>query len=248
MNHSRVPHRRLAAALLCAGALAPVAAADAAPASGLKKATFKVTVEGVQTTSWKTDHPGGGGCDGAVTGSGTEKVRFASRPTVVNATVLKGLSAPVLAKRGAYVEAKPALRGKVTRQGTLDAPPGPCGGTGGGTNIPRDCGTKSFRGVGFPLAYALAVKPKDQLDVRPEFIDDPFKNCPSGGSSFPTLVRTNEGRPIRALLPRKELFDRSLGKIIVIARGKESETQGEHTYVTKIRWVVTFVRLDKKRG
>lgn len=246
MNQTRSTYRRLAAAVLCAGALAPVAAADAAPASGLKKASFKVTVEGVQTTSWKTDHQGSGGCDGTLTGSGTEKVRFASRAVVVNATVIKGLSAPVLAKRGTYVEAKPTLRGKVTRQGRLDAPPGPCGGTGGGTNIPRDCGTKSFRGVGFPLAYALAVKPKDQLDIRPEFIDDPFKNCPSGGSSFPTLVRTNEGRPMRTLLPRKELFDRSLGKIIVIARGKESETRGEHTYVTKIRWVITLVRLGKR--
>jgi hypothetical protein len=32
----------------------------------------------------------------------------------------------------------------------------------------------------------------------------------------------------------------------VIARGSESETAGEHTYRTRIRWEVTFLRL--KRG
>ena len=48
---------------------------------------------------------------------------------------------------------------------------------------------------------------------------------------------------MKAELPRGELFDNRLGKIIVIARGKESETSGEHTYVTTIRWVVTFERI-----
>ncbi|MDQ3644551.1 MAG: hypothetical protein M3356_03460 [Actinomycetota bacterium] len=44
------------------------------------------------------------------------------------------------------------------------------------------------------------AKPEDQHDFRPEFVDDPFANCPSGGSSFPTLVRTNEGREMRTEL------------------------------------------------
>ena len=175
--------------------------------------------------------------------SGTEKVRFTSPATKVNAMTMKGLSAPVLSKPGAYTDAILKLRGKVARQGTLTAEPGgECGGSGGGS-IPRDCGTKSFKGVQFPLSYRLAAKPKDQLDFRPEFIDDVFKNCPSGGYSFPTLVNTNEGEYMRTELPREELFDKSLGKIIVIARGKESETSGEHTYVTTTRWVVTFERL-----
>jgi hypothetical protein len=51
---------------------------------------------------------------------------------------------------------------------------------------------------------------------------------------------------MRAELPRGELFDASLGRIIVIARGRESETAGEHTYVTTTRWVVTFDRIRRR--
>ena len=241
-----VPNPLRAAALtLCFAALAPVAAADAATDYEIKKAAFNVTVEGVQRTTWAMSHVGSGGCDTSAQGSGKETVRFTSSATKVNAMTMKGLSSPVLSKPGAYVDAVVKLRGTAARQGTLTAEPGgECGGAGGGS-IPRDCGTKSFKGLKFPLSYRLSAKPKDQLDFRPDFIDDPFKNCPSGGYSFPTLVRTNQGDYMRTELPREELFDKSLGKIIVIARGKETETSGENTYVTTIRWVVTFERIGK---
>jgi hypothetical protein len=163
----------------------------------------------------------------------------------VQATVIEGLSTPALSSPTSYAQPALKLRGKVTREGTLDAAPaGPCGGTGGGS-IPRDCGTKSFEGVSLPLAYRLAAKPKDQLDLAPEVIDDPFANCPSAGTAFPTLVHTKDGEHMRTELPRAELFDPSLGRIVVIARGSESETAGEHTYRTRIRWEVTFVRVKR---
>ena len=74
----------LAAAL--AAAAGPGTAHAAKPnANGLKTAFFKVTVDGVQTTTWKTDHKGKGGCDQDAWGNGTEKVRFTSRPTTVRA-------------------------------------------------------------------------------------------------------------------------------------------------------------------
>ncbi len=248
MIHRLAHLRRAGAATLCLAALTGVTTAGAAPPKGLEKATFRVTAEGVQKTTWKTDHPGSAGCDGAVTGNGTERVRFTSRPVIVRATTLEGLSAPVLTAPGRFVEPKLGLGGTVSRRGVLNAAPGgECGGAGGGS-IPRDCGARSFSGVGFPLSYRLLAKPRDQLDFRPAFVDDPFKNCPSGGSSFPTLVRTSEGREMRTELPRRELFDHSLGKIIVIARGRESETAGEHTYLTTIRWVVTFERLRAAKG
>ena len=232
---------RIAALTLCLAATSPAAAAGAAPSHGVAKAVFKVTVEGVQRTSWQTDHPGTTGCDGASKGTGTETVRFTSRPVLVRATTMKALSAPVLTGRS-YLEPEAILRGRVSRQGTTEvAAGGECGG-GDGASIPRDCGTRSFRGVGVRLSYRLNAKPKDQLDLRPGFVDDPFRNCPSGGHSFPTLVRTDEGAHMRTELPREELFDRSLGKIILVARGKESETAGEHTFLTTIRWVVTFTR------
>ncbi|HYI35835.1 MAG TPA: hypothetical protein VEX39_04485 [Thermoleophilaceae bacterium] len=236
-------------AVSLAAALAAVAgpATAAKPGAGVKTAYFKVTVDGVQTTTWKTDHPGSGGCDTAVTGKGTEKVRFTSRPTTVRAMTLKGLNTPLLTTPKSIVDVKLRLHGKVNRQGVLDAAPGgQCGGSGGGS-IPRDCGAKSFRGVKLPLEFQGGTRVKDHLGLRAESIKDPFLNCPSGGSAFPTLVGTREGAPMPAALPRSELFDRKLGKIIVIARGQESETVGEHTYLTKTRWVVTFERKVKRR-
>jgi hypothetical protein len=241
--------RATIAALIAAGAAATAAApaAAAAPANGLDKQTFKVTVEGVQRTTWNTNHTGTGGCDGSVTGSGSETVRFASRPVRAQATVLRGLRTPVLSVPGRGVEPTLRLSGTVARKGTIVAAEGPCGGAGGGS-IPRDCGTKSFRGVKLPVAYRLPAKPDDQLELRPEVIADPFKNCPSGGRSFPSLVGTDADREMLTELPREELFDRSLGKIIVIARGKESQTAGEDTYLTTTRWVVSFERLGTRRS
>jgi hypothetical protein len=228
--------------------MAAMFAPGGASASGIQKATFKVKVEGVQTTSWKTDHPGGGGCDSPVTGSGTETVRFAARPVRVQALATPGLSAPVFTALPGNGLPGLRLRGTIARQGTLDAAPNPlCGGTGGGS-IARDCGTRSFTGVVLPLAYRLTARPRDQLDLQPSVMDeDPFVNCPSAATAFPTLVHTNEGEGMRTDLPRGELFDASLGRIIVIARGRESEAVGEHTYLTTTRWVVTFDRLKKRR-
>ena len=59
-------------------------------------------------------------------------------------------------------------------------------------------------------------------------------------------MRTNEGEELRTELPRAELFNASLGRIIVIARGRESETTGEDTYVTTVRWVVTFDPITRR--
>jgi hypothetical protein len=234
---------RIGAVALVLALVAP----SGASAEGVRKAAFKVKVEGVQSTTWRTDHTSSGGCDSAVTGSGTETARFASRPVRVQALVTPGLSMPVFSSLPGNGVPGLRLRGTVTRQGTLDAAPNPlCGGTGGGS-IARDCGTRSFTGVVLPLSYRLLARPRDQLDLQPSVLDeDPFANCPSAGTAFPTLVTTNEGEPMRAELPRGELFDASLGRIIVIARGRESETAGEHTYVTTSRWVVTFDRIRRR--
>ena len=56
----------------------------------------------MQNTTWTYDHKGTGGCDTDVTGKGTEKVRFTSRPVKVGAMTMKGLSGPVLTKLGSY--------------------------------------------------------------------------------------------------------------------------------------------------
>jgi hypothetical protein len=234
---------------LCLTALACSPAAAQQPDYDIKKAAFKVTVDGVQNTKWTYDHKGLGGCDTDANGQGSEKVRFTSSPTKIRAMTMKTLSAPVLSKFKGYGAPVVKLRGKITRQGamqTADVDTG-CGGGVPGGPIPRDCGTKSFRGVKLPLDYRLRAKPEDQLAIEPSFVDDPFKNCPSGGYSFPTLVNQMGDQYMNTELPRGELMDKSIGKIIVVARGRQADKTAESTYETTIKWVLTFKRLGGKR-
>lgn len=90
--------RRIAIAGLVLCALAPAATAQAATPVKVSKAKFALTVDGVQRTTWSTDHKadGIGGCDAPYTASGTEKVRFTSSALSVRALSLPNLNAPVL--------------------------------------------------------------------------------------------------------------------------------------------------------
>jgi hypothetical protein len=252
MNRSPRNPLRATALALCLAALAPATASAAGDANpyDYKKAFFKVTVDGVQRTTWSTKHVGTGGCDGSYTGSGTERVRFTSSAVKVQATHIKGLSTPILGVPNAHREPILKLRGTVARQGAIQHAGDGDGGCGGGVDqdpIAPDCGTKRFRGMKMPVSYKLAVKPKEQIDLRTEPIDDPFRRCPAGGYSFPSLMQSNNGELIRTDLPSDELFDEKLGKIIVIARGKEQETTGDGRWVTTVRWVVTFERIGGRK-
>lgn len=221
-------------------------AAEAKPAlPKIKRAAFKVTVDGIQRTSWKLNHVGKGGCDGNATGAGTEALRFTSKPKTLRAMYFKGLSNPILSI-GRVTPAIP-LRGKVTRAGKVNADEGLCGGTGGGQKVAPDCGAKSIRGAKVTLEYLLRSKSRIGL-ARYLGIDDPFRNCPSGGFSFPNLVdqNTNDSR-VGSKLPIGELFDRRLGKIILIGKGKRTESDSDGTYTSTIRWVVTLQRLGAKK-
>jgi hypothetical protein len=236
----------LAAATI--SALAMTAVANAAEQPKVTKALFKVTVEGVQKDKWDNYHEGTGGCDGTVSSSGTETLRFHSKPVTIEATDLEGLSNPVLRKAGKDVVPYPfKLSGTVKRQSTIVASPTPrwCGGVGGGTP-PKDCGTKSFRGMKAGVNYFLA-KPYGRIQVQSEgSMDDPFRNCGPGTQGFPNLLAYKNGTsPILSELPREELFDKSLGKIIVIGRGK-SVQKGDETFdEASIRWEVTFKRIKR---
>ena len=153
----------LAVAVFSTLALATVASAAEQPK--VKKALFKVTLEGVQKDKWDNYHEGTGGCDGTVSSSGSETVRFHSKPVTIEATDLEGLTNPVLRKAGKDVVLYPfKLSGTITRQSTIIASDTPdwCGGTGGGTP-PKDCGTKSFRGM----------KASDRLLIRQAVRVDP---------------------------------------------------------------------------
>ncbi len=229
-------------------ALVVPVAAGAADQPKVKKALFKVTLEGVQRDKWKNFHQGTGGCDATVSSSGNEVIRFRSKPVVIEATDLEGLSNPVLRKAGKDLVPYPfKLSGTIARQSTIAVSPTPpeCGGTGGGT-VAKDCGTKSFRGMKAAVEYYWA-KPYGRLQVLSEgSMNDPFRNCGGGTQGYPNLLsqKTN-GSPILSELPRSELFDKSLGKIIVIGRGKSVQTGQETSDTASIRWEATFRRIER---
>ena len=228
--------------------LVVAAPAGAAGQPKVEKAYFKVTLEGVQRDRWDNFHQGTGGCDATVASKGSEVVRFRSKPVTVVATYIEGLSNPVLRKDTSDYVAYPfKLSGTIKRQSQIvvsDSPP-ECGGTGGGS-IPKDCGTKSFRGWRATVDY-FPGKPAGFLQASTEgSVNDPFRNCGGGTQGFPHMLRTQTDNTIIAeQLPRGELFDKKLGKIIVIARGKRVQ-KGEETLDTaSIRWEGTFKRIKR---
>ncbi len=169
-------------------AITPVA--EAAKPVKVKRARFAVTVDGVQNTSWSIDHKaaGIGGCDGAYTGQGTEKVRFtseafthprhehprAARPGADHGDgvehALAGVQAPRKhhAQRREHRRAGPGQRLRWRRQAPAD---------------PRTAARRSSPGWAPSFDYKLASRVRDTLDVGTFNGKDPFGNCGGGGTS-----------------------------------------------------------------
>lgn len=225
-------------------------AAFAAPAAHAAKplpqqATFKVELKGVQTTEWAIAHKGAGAaaCDMDQFGSGKETIRFSAKPGKMIA--IQGAGTPTFfpAKKpvGLY---STALRGKISRQGTLTTEPLPAGANcpGGGTPTAPptpDCGTRSIQG--------LTVKPQYEYDTDLLILEqdgeavDPFKHCPAL-SNWPYLLPQNtDGSDVGQRLPFKDLFEQ--GKNIVIATGKNKVQDDDSVSITKIRWELSFTRV-----
>src|SRR5690242_4345194 len=115
--------RTACAALALAGIAAGGMAGTASAGKKFESARFKVTAKGTQNVTWAYDHPDGGACDVAYTGDGFEKVKFKTRPIVVDAFLAPGQKRPVLTSADGLVE----LRGnaKITRdENTKFAPAG----------------------------------------------------------------------------------------------------------------------------
>lgn len=233
------------AALAATAALAGTApAADAA--AKFEIGQFLVEVEGVQTTTWTTNHVKAHACDADANGSGKETVRFRSAPTQMKG--YRGLSTPVLLFRPGAKPAEVALRSKITRNGTLTRGPSEvCAhGNGGGSAPPApDCGTKRSNGMTVRLAFLqrprhlLVLNPHDAVPLGP------FRNCPMHGDGWPTLIDfDSNAKPIGQRVEPAELW--SNGQYVVVARGSTRQTSGETRYTTKIRWSVSFKRLGKR--
>jgi hypothetical protein len=222
-------------------------AGGADAAKKFESARFKVTAKGTQTVTWDRNHPDMGACDVSMTGGGLEKVKFKTKPTVVNACMAPGSKRPVLTGDDGLLE----LRGKatITRQdNTKLGPRGPedginCpGGSGGGDPV-SDCGTKTADWR-FQLFYNYTTKDRLQFDGMNSA--DPFKHCNAAGYGFPYFTDSHSQKRKLPQLPANELFDDSLGQITVIGKGKSTIREAEFSSDGKIVWDVEFKRLKGK--
>jgi hypothetical protein len=94
------------------------------------------------------------------------------------------------------------------------------------------------------IDYSYA-KPYGWIQARSEgSIDDPFRNCGGGTQGYPHLLSQKaDGARIASELPRDDVFDNSIGKIIVIGRGT-SVQKGDETFdKASIRWEASFKRI-----
>jgi hypothetical protein len=222
--------------LLALAAALPLTGGSASAAT----ARFRASIEGAQTIRWTVEpQDGPSACGGTYSGSGRETIRFRSiRPQRVTVRMAgRGVPAWVIARRWARLD----TRGRVNRAGTLTLNPNgrPCGDGGGGEPAPPpapDCGIRRFTLL--PLMPVPINRNRITIDVGDPAPLSPFRNCPVYGPGFPELLA-----PVPARLPARELFDRSIGKEIVLGRGHRHETAAGITVDTRLRWSLTLERI-----
>jgi hypothetical protein len=219
-----------------AGAKAAASAAAAAPK--VRKGTFKVELEGVQRTSWTSELHSTEGCDLSIKGAGGETIRFRSKPTTVAVTWM-GPTRVIL--RGRSV-ASLDLAATIRRHGNVDSSGEICSdGDGGGVPEAPDCGTRRSRRT---VELGWPVRRSDLIAITPDFNAPlgPFRTCPSGGISWPTLLdQRPDGRLVGVQLPIADLFRH--GKNVVIATDKVVEAENGEQSTTTIRWTLSFTRV-----
>jgi hypothetical protein len=235
------------AGMLVAAFVLFLEAGPAAADRGYKITHFKVEVKGIQKTTQTFHHKPENECDISDTSAITEKVIFKSTPKMMTFYDTPGELNPIVLFDQAGKWVTPAT---ITRHYTpriVTPPPGPaCGENDGGESVaPQyDCGTKKVSNWGVELKYD--ERKKDALHLFGGDADDPFKNClaPLGDLSFPFLILedTNE-KPITAEVPRDELFDPGLGKIILLAHGTQKVEEPDVSAKVSIEWDVSLTRV-----
>ena len=231
------------AAVAALGTAAPATAQE--PKSFLT-GKFKVEVEGVQKTTWSTNHVQQFECDSNVVGSGKETVRFRSKPVVVHIAKF-GESAPIVTFRrkdkGLALLSKITRNGKRTEWGARVCSDGD--GTGGTPPEP-DCGTKRST-LYADLDYIYDRKDVIGLEQSLAVPLGPFLNCPVGGDSWPALLdRNRNSKQFGAKLPVKDLFE--YGKNIVIVRGRDDYDDGDTKATTTIRYSIAMTKMKGKKA
>lgn len=229
--------------LALAGALSALAGTPAvaqAEPTDTRSGRFLVELKGFQETTWSTQHAAQFECDVNIDGGGFENVWFRSKPTVLG---VSSFGRTVLMRRG-RAPASLDIRATIEREGVVETTSGAVctdGDGGGGAPTLSDCGTKRSR-----LRVDVRYR-RGRVSVEPDLVTPlgPFANCPEGGTTWPTLLtRNRKGRLIGQALPIDDLF--SHGRNIVVARGSETQDDGESQSTTTIRWSLSFKRLKEE--
>lgn len=222
----------------------PAVAGAAAPLPEVHTGRFRVELKGVQRTSWTRNWTTTEGCDVTATGSGSETVRFRSKPATIKATWIGETRVFTRGTRMAALD----LAATIARQGREQVGGEICSyGDGNARPVVPDCGTRRSK-LTVDLDYA--TRRSDLLAIRAD--NDvplgPFYHCPSGGVSWPALLDTHpvSAQVVGAELPVADLF--RYGKNIVIARDRAVQDGNGEQSTTTIRWELSFTRLDGRRG
>jgi hypothetical protein len=229
------------------GAAAAGSAGD--PFAAYDQERFRVTIKGFQKMVDQNSHPGGEDeCDASDFSSGSERVFFRStKPIVVRAIDIPSYRNPYLVTG----RTSPVLptRATVKRSFTPRIGPTPawCGGTGGGQQIPPDCGTRTITPWRIGISYSFDRARR--ILASSKWIADGYRNCRGNAGAFPYLLDESgpSRRPVFAEIPKHEIFDPSIGKIITIARGHYRHRIPGYFYDTTVRWELTFERIRPGR-
>ena len=237
--------RRAAALAMALAACVPASAG----AAGVKTRTFKVEIEGRQTSKFDYAHIGPAyQCDQTGQGYGSEAFVFRTAKPAKLVAHLYGRNTVVFSGKGSVPNIHTNVR--VTRDSHrfADAIDPRCEGTGGNQQGPApDCGTA-----------------RTQLDVMPGWwsrdptgvtlqtgpvstLDPVFRNCPVNGQVFPYLLTsTTSGAQIVSRIPAADLFDERFRKHILIGKGTFAQRDPEGGHTTTIRWSVSLTAIDDK--
>jgi hypothetical protein len=242
-------------AVMGLAALSVLAAAPAASATGqlqTREAKFRVSVKGVQTTTWTANHQPQFRCDRPFTGSGKETVSFKSKRAVIVRAFQLGNGTPMLLNRSRRDQASLPTKGWVRRNGQTNSPPVDpnCAvGDGDGTYVPPapDCGRKNFGSLDLQLMYDPLKRGRLTLSGSGPRDPQLFKQCPVHGASWPDILSSDDRkRTAGEELPYKDLFDKKQGKTILIGRGTQRQSVYGITSTSKIQWELTLRRLRGK--
>jgi hypothetical protein len=249
-----ITNRKFLGGFACLVLAAAIAVGGAAPQQAaalpkVKQAKFKVTVEGWQKHDWSVNHESTGRCDPTDHSYGGEYAKFKSIAPVKLTAIRVGKEAPsfLIGKGLPYIDTTADVaRNAVAAVSSI---PEDCPHTGGspddGPPIPSDCGLKTVTRYPVMLEYSGLIKNSIALTGDPGAVGPLFYNCGSG--AFPNLIDSAFGQPIVSELPPKELFDKKIGKLIVIGGDVEEFPMPETKARTEVHWEISLTRKRKKK-